>query len=202
MRNRFLTLITLLCLMSTGALAQSDYYDVVVDGVETGNMYLDWYGAPAQSQCGGMDFESTINGQTRSGSAFYPNNIHISQQDPAGPPISYTWERDVTHYGIQRGGNCGPYATGRVFWPIYFAITFTEATQGISDPSGYCAQQNACTNTSTPQCPIGKILQAVGQFVACDEWHESLVPVVNSICLPGIAFQSVTGGGYCTVKTS
>ena len=183
--------------------AQGTYTDIIVDGVEQGTGYFDFWGEGSSGGgcAGGIDISSTIDEQTQSGYASYPNLVQLTQQAPADQTITYTWHREITHYGLQRGGNCGPFATAVVLWPVSFAITYTENTSAVSDANGYCSQLLNCSNTSTPECPVSKIREALEGYVVCHPFHVNLIPVLNGTCLPGIASDVATGKGPCTVKT-
>jgi hypothetical protein len=181
--------------------AQSSYADsiIVVDGDDVEDVEV-WADASEPATCPTTTtIYSTFGGTTVDSIASYPNTAHTDQQKPAAASLSYTWKREVIHDGEQRGGNCGVIIDTTIIWPISFAITYTENVSAISDQYGDCPQLNACTNTTSPQCPIASIKEALTGYVPCHPYHETLVPVVNSICISGISTPSA-GGGICTVK--
>jgi hypothetical protein len=192
------SIVACLSLLIAGMTAQAhSYYDVTTDGSE---IYADTYDdAPApNSSCPAYtDIQVNLNGYVGDGVANYPGTAHVAVSTPATAGVDYSWSRDITHYGQQRGGNCGAFVETLVAGPISFARTYTQATSPFSDASGLCAQQNACTN-GLPRCPISSIKEGY-EVAPCDQYHETLIPVVFGGCTLGVSIPA-SGSGACTIR--
>jgi len=93
----------------------------------------------------------------------------------------------------------GKFLNVSINFSLSFAITYTQSTGFYSDNNGWCAQENACTNTGTPMCPIVSVRNGIS-LTTCAIWFETLSAVVNGLCQPIISW-AAGGPGVCTATS-
>ncbi len=142
---KLLILCTAIIAASTTIQAQEGVYDdVSVDFSFTIYTSLVSYGGDS---CGSPYIYSTLNGSSAQGTSVYQTIASATD----GTGYSWDWSYNQPFYA----GGC-QMATVSNHWSPGFAITYTQSVNLYSDPSGVCAQQNACTN-GTPRCAVASI---------------------------------------------
>jgi hypothetical protein len=134
------------------AKAQGDYYVITTDG---SYIYTDVYGSSgAPNTCPTYTtIETDINGYVGSGSASYPATAHASASTPATDGVNYSWTRDITHYGEQRGGSCGAFLELLRSWTL--SVRSTYYTGPSVDSFGACQWASLACRSGTPSCTSG-----------------------------------------------
>lgn len=78
------------------------------------------------------------------------------------------------------------------------AVTITKSTTPRSNAAGLCIQQNACTNTTAPECAVVAVsLTPAGSD--CLDYYETFVLYFGTVCSVGLSLYA-TGPGICTTK--
>ena len=191
-------LVLLALVFATHSLAQG-YVDITNDDE---NVYVDFYDdAPAGT--GSCPHYIVIDvhlvNAAASAEAYYPNTAHAHVQSPFTPGVSMFLQREIITFATQRGGNCGAIADVQFSSYPLVAVTYTVATTLLSTATGWCPQGNNCSNTTTPLCPVTRILEGAGQEVTCHLYHVTYKVYYNGSCKIGISDVTETGtGGICT----
>lgn len=148
----FLPLICIVC-FSLARLPRANaqgYTDVTWDGTDINTDA--WDDAPEPGVCPGyISIESTINGYSGFAQANYPNTANVRVSTPASVAVTYEWARTISHYGEQRGGNCGIIAQPTIIWPVSIRTTFWGPPPIVTEGTGYvnCQYTNLACSSGT-----------------------------------------------------
>ena len=78
------------------------------------------------------------------------------------------------------------------------AVTITKSTTPRSNAAGLCIQQNACTNTTAPECAVVAVSLTPARS-DCLDYYETFVLYFGTVCSVGLSLYA-TGPGICTTK--
>lgn len=189
------TFATALLMVLTFPAQAQGYIDMTMDQYF---IYADLYddapgGAPNCPEYTHFSFNwvGTIGNAT----AYYPNTAHLAMSKVNYFDTSYPGSEEITHYGQQRGGKCGPFLDHVI--PVSLATRTSYFGPLRAASGGFCSYSSlACKSPTNATCPAPHI--TTFSYPGCKTYIRSEFLFFQGQCeSPSVDF-AADGPGPCT----